>query len=312
MDRPSLRVGTRGSPLARAQTSQVLQRLRLARPSLAEPDALTVIVIRTTGDLIRDRPLADVGGKGLFSKEIDEAMLAGQIDLAVHSVKDLPTVLPRGLTLAAVLPRSDPRDAFLSRDGRALADLRSGAEIGTASLRRQAQILARRPDLRITLLRGNVQTRLEKLQAGAVDGTLLAVAGLLRLGLDLGDRQRILPPEQMLPAVGQGAIGITCRDNDAAALALAALVDDPATAVAVMAERAMLAALDGSCRTPIAGLAEMPPDGGAIRLRGLVAAPDGTRLVEGERAAAAADAAAIGYDLGAELKAAADPAWFAP
>jgi hydroxymethylbilane synthase len=298
--------------LARAQTSQVLQRLQLARPSLAEPDALTVIVIRTTGDLIRDRPLADVGGKGLFSKEIDEAMLAGQIDLAVHSVKDLPTVLPRGLTLAAVLPRSDPRDAFLSRDGRALADLRSGAEIGTASLRRQAQILARRPDLRITLLRGNVQTRLEKLQAGAVDGTLLAVAGLRRLGLDLGARQQILPPEQMLPAVGQGAIGITCRDSDAAALAVAALVDDPATAVAVMAERAMLAALDGSCRTPIAGLCEIPTDGGAVRLRGLVAAPDGTRIVEGERAAAAADAAAIGYDLGAELKAAADPAWFAP
>jgi hydroxymethylbilane synthase len=298
--------------LARAQTSQVLQRLQLARPSLAEPDALTVIVIRTTGDLIRDRPLADVGGKGLFSKEIDEAMLAGQIDLAVHSVKDLPTVLPRGLTLAAVLPRSDPRDAFLSRDGRALADLRSGAEIGTASLRRQAQILARRPDLRITLLRGNVQTRLEKLQAGAVDGTLLAVAGLRRLGLDLRARQQILPPEQMLPPVGQGASGITCRGSDAAALAVAALVDDPATAVAVMAERAMLAALDGSCRTPIAGLCEIPTDGGAVRLRGLVAAPDGTRIVEGERAAAAADAAAIGYDLGAELKAAADPAWFAP
>lgn len=290
----------------------MVQRLQQARPDLAAPGAVTIVVIRTSGDVIHDRPLADIGGKGLFSKEIDEAMLAGQIDLAVHSVKDLPTALPRGLRLAAVLPRSDPRDAFLTRDGRGLAELAPGAVIGTASLRRRAQILARRPDLSIVLMRGNVQTRLDKLHAGTVDGTLLAVAGLQRLALDLGTRQQILPLDQMLPAVGQGAIGITGRDGDGAALAVAALLDDPASAVAVTAERAMLAALDGSCRTPIAGLAEMAPGGGVVRLRGLVAAPDGTRLIEGERSGAIADAAAIGHDLGAELKAAADPAWFAP
>jgi hydroxymethylbilane synthase len=312
IDRLPLRIGTRGSPLARAQTAQMVQRLQQARPDLAAPGAVAIVVIRTTGDVIRDRPLADIGGKGLFSKEIDEAMLAGRIDLAVHSVKDLPTALPRGLRLAAVLPRADPRDAFLSRDGRALAELPPGAVIGTASVRRRAQILARRPELSIAVMRGNVHTRLDKLQAGVVDGTLLAVAGLRRLGLDLGTRQQILPAEQMLPAVGQGAIGITGRDDDEAALAVAALLDDPATAAAVSAERAMLAALDGSCRTPIGGLAEVTAGGGVVRLRGLVAAPDGTRIIEGERSAGTADAAVIGHDLGAELKAAADPVWFAP
>jgi hydroxymethylbilane synthase len=292
----------------------VVRALTDVAPALAAPGALEVLPIRTTGDRVTDRPLADVGGKGLFTKELDEAMLAGRIDLAVHSVKDVPTWLPAGLVLAAYLPREDPRDAFLSHKALSLATLAPGAVVGTASLRREAQLRFQRPDLVVTSLRGNVHTRLAKLTAGEVDATLLAAAGLNRLGL--ADRATtILPAEELLPAVGQGAIGITCRAGDEVCLALLATIDHPATSIAVTAERAMLAALDGSCRTPIAGLAELDdaaaPASSSLRLRGLVARPDGSRLIAGERCGMTGDAAALGDDLGRALKAEAGPGFFA-
>ncbi|HYN38977.1 MAG TPA: hydroxymethylbilane synthase [Rhodospirillales bacterium] len=308
--RPSLgrpiRIGTRGSPLALAQTDLVRARLAAAEPALADPAALKVEVIRTTGDRVLDRPLADVGGKGLFSKEIDEAMLARGIDIAVHSVKDLPTWLPDGIVLAAVLPREDPRDVLIAAVAR-LADLPAGALIGTSSPRRQAQILARRPDLRVGLLRGNVHTRLARVAEGAVAATLLARAGLRRLGLD--DVGAVLDPEAMLPAVGQGAVGITCRGEDTAVRALLQAIDDANAAREVAAERAMLAVLDGSCRTPIGGLARHVA-GGRLVLRGLVARPDGSRLLEGERSGALGAGLAMGADLGGELRARAGDGFF--
>ena len=271
-----VRIGTRGSPLALAQTETVRARIVAAVPALAEPGAIEVVTIRTTGDKVLDRPLADIGGKGLFSKEIDEAMLAGGIDLAVHSVKDLPTWLPAGLILAAVLPREDPRDVLIASVEH-IAELPRGAVIGTSSPRRQAQVLARRPDLRVTPLRGNVHTRLRRAAAGEVAATLLARAGLRRLGLD--DTGAVLEPDEMLPAVGQGAIGVTCREADGEMRAVAAALNDPSASAEVSAERAMLAALDGSCRTPIGGLARA--DAAVLHLRGLVAYPDGSRVLRG-------------------------------
>ncbi|HIJ38893.1 MAG TPA: hydroxymethylbilane synthase, partial [Rhodospirillaceae bacterium] len=252
----SLRIGTRGSPLALAQAHEVQARLMAAHPDLAHPGAISIVVIKTTGDMVLDRTLAELGGKGLFTKEIDEAQLAGTIDLAVHSMKDVPTVLPDGLCLPCILEREDTRDAFLSLKAVGLSDLPPGAVVGTASLRRGAQILYRRPDLRVEPLRGNVQTRLRKLEEGVVDATLLAMAGLRRLGL--ADRvASALSTEDMLPAVAQGAIGITCRSEDHAALARLAPLDHAESHIRVLAERAFLGVLDGSCRTPIAGLAEL-------------------------------------------------------
>ena len=305
MIRLPVRIGTRGSPLAMVQTEAVRRCLAEAAPELAEPAAIAVVVIRTTGDKVLDRPLADIGGKGLFTKEIDEAMLAGRIDLAVHSVKDLPTWLPPGIALGAVLPRADPRDVLIG--GAALIqDLPAGAVVGTASPRRQAQILARRPDLRVVPLRGNVHTRLRKLAEGEVAATLLALAGLTRLGLS--GTGSVIAPEEMLPAVGQGAIGITCRSDDAASKTLLALLDHAPTAAEVSAERAMLAVLDGTCHTPIAGLGRaVGPD---FWLRGLVARPDGSHLLEGERYGSISDAEAIGRDLGEELRVRAGPDFF--
>jgi hydroxymethylbilane synthase len=304
-----LRIGTRGSPLALAQTQVTIAWLAAACAELSAADAITVTAIRTTGDTVQDRTLAEIGGKGLFTREIDDAMLAGRIDLAVHSVKDLPTWLPDGIVLAALLPRGDPRDALIASAAVSLADLAPGAVIGTASLRRQAQVLHRRPDLRVVPLRGNVSTRLGRVSGGDLDATLLAAAGLARLGL--ADRATaLLAPDEMLPAVGQAAIGITCRADDAALLHMLQAASDPATAREVAAERAMLAVLDGSCRTPIAGLARHEP-AGTLALAGLLARPDGSRVITGSTCGGAAEADAIGRALGEELKARAGPGFLA-
>ena len=301
-----IRIGTRASPLARAQARELQQRLTAAHPDLAEPGAIAVEAITTTGDRVGDRPLADIGGKGLFTKEIEQALLAGTIDVAVHSMKDVPTWLPEGLVIACLLPREDPRDALVANGAAAIADLPAGATVGTASLRRKAQILMRRPDLSVEPLRGNVQTRLRRLAAGEVDATLLALAGLKRLGLDGEVAPIALDPSEMLPAVGQGAIGIECRAADARVRALLEPIDHAPTAVAVRAERALLSELDGSCRTPIAALAEFDGDNVLI-LRALVAKPDGSAAHTTSRRGQAADAAALGADAGRELRSLAGP-----
>ncbi|HMA14161.1 MAG TPA: hydroxymethylbilane synthase [Kiloniellaceae bacterium] len=302
-----MRIGTRGSPLALAQARET--RARLAAAHGVEQDAISLTIIRTTGDAIQNRPLTEIGGKGLFTKEIEEALVAGEIDAAVHSMKDVPTWLPAGLVVEHLLPREDPRDAFFSPHGTKIADLPQGAVVGTASLRRQAQILARRPDLKAVTLRGNVATRLRKLAEGEVDATLLAVAGLKRLG----EADRIvaaLAPEEMLPAVGQGAIGLEIRADDEKTRGLLDAIACRDTGVRVAAERALLAQLDGSCKTPIAGLAELE-DGGLLRLRGLVALPDGSRLHEDELRGPVAEAEALGRRLGERLQEAAGPAFLA-
>ncbi len=303
-----LRIGTRGSPLARAQAALALRALERAHPDLAAPGALEVLAIRTTGDRVTDRPLAELGGKGLFCKELEAALLEQRIDVAVHSIKDLPTWLPDGLLIGAVLARADPRDVLITRDGAGLDGLPPGAVVGTASLRRQAQLLARRPDLRVVNFRGNVETRLQKLAAGAVDATLLALAGLERLGLAPAGAT-VLAPEVMLPAVGQGAIGIECRADDAPTRALLAALDDPDSRTCIGAERALLAALDGSCHTPIAGHATAAR--GQLRLAALIARPDGSVCLRTTREGALAEGEALGRDAGLELKARAGPGFFA-
>jgi hydroxymethylbilane synthase len=259
--------------------------------------------------MIRDRPLAEVGGKGLFTKEIEEALLANRIDLAVHSAKDMPTVLPAGLAIVAVLPREDARDVFISRTSCTLQDLPHGAVVGTASLRRQALVKRLRPDLAVVNIRGNVETRLRKLDAGEVAATLLALAGLKRLGL-ADAATSILSTEEFLPAVGQGIIAIEAREDDTRTRALLAAIDDRDAATALACERAFLAVLDGSCRTPIAGHATLRD--GALQFRGLIARPDGSEVVETARAGAVADAVALGADAGAELKQRASADFFAP
>src|ERR671922_1716941 len=284
-----IRIGTRGSPLALAQAHEVRQRLQIAH-GLANSD-LEIRTIRTSGDRIQDRPLSEVGGKGLFTKEIEEGLLSGGIDLAVHSTKDMQTVLPSGLTISAVLPREDVRDAFISIKYVSLADLPPAATVGTSSLRRQAQVRRLRPDLQTIEFRGNVETRLKKLQDGAVDATLLAAAGLNRLGK--ADRiTAYLPVEDMLPAVGQGAIAVEVRSDDAATRMLLAPLNDEATALCIAAERAFLAQLDGSCRTPIARLAE--PRGGLLHFRGMILSPDGARCLEVSRVGPPSSAREIG------------------
>jgi hydroxymethylbilane synthase len=305
-----LRLGTRGSPLALAQANEVRERLIAAHPDLAEHAAIEIVVITTTGDKIQDRTLAEIGGKGLFTKEIEEALLAGRIDAAVHSMKDVPTWLPEGLEISTILPREDPRDGLLSAGGQDLAGLPAGAVVGTASLRRQAQVLLARPDLKVVPLRGNVQTRLRKLAEGQVDATLLAMAGLKRLGMS-GEVSAVLAPEVMLPAVAQGAIGLEVRRDDAATRGRLAALDDADSAIRVAAERACLAVLDGSCRTPIAAFAEFEDDGATLRLRALIALPDGSQAQRAERRGSPGEAVALGRDAGAELRAAAGPAFFA-
>jgi len=300
-----LRIGSRGSPLALVQAREVQRRLVAACGLAAEQ--IEIKVIRTTGDAIQDRALTEAGGKGLFTKEIEEALHAGAIDLAVHSSKDMPTLLPPGLVLPAFLPREDARDAFVSSKAKTIQDLPKGATLGTASLRRQALAKRLRPDLRVVPLRGNVETRLRKIDAGEADATLLAVAGLKRLGL-LPAATAVLEIDEFLPAVGQGAIGLETRADDDATRALVAKVNDADTATALAAERAYLAELDGSCRTPIAGHARV--SGGIVRFRGIVAKPDGSEAHEVTREGRASDAAALGADAGRELKLRVGPDFF--
>jgi hydroxymethylbilane synthase len=300
-----LRLGTRGSPLALAQARMVRQALAAAHGFDAERIALEVI--RTSGDRIQDRPLADAGGKGLFTKEIEEALAAGAIDFAVHSSKDMPTLLPPGLLLSAFMPREDPRDVFISRKAKSIAELPRGATVGTASLRRQAMVKRMRPDVVIVPLRGNVETRLRKLDEGVADATLLALAGLKRLGL-ADAATAILDAEALLPAVGQGAIGIETRADDTRTRGLLAAINHADTAKALGCERAFLAVLDGSCRTPIAGHAVIA--NGRIRFRGMIVKPDGSEAFEATREGDVRDAEKLGADAGAELKKRAGPDFF--
>ncbi len=289
-----LRLGTRKSALALWQAEYVRAALCARHPGLT----VELVKITTEGDRILDRPLAAVGGKGLFIKELEQALFDRRIDLAVHSMKDLTVTLPAGLHIAAVCEREDPRDAFVSNRHTALAALPPGARVGTSSLRRQCQLRAHYPAFDVVTLRGNVNTRLAKLDAGEFDAILLAVAGLKRLGF--GERIReALPITVSLPAVGQGAVCIECRVDDPETNRLLAPLDHAATRTCVAAERALNAALEGGCQVPIAGYAEL--NGDALHLRALVGAPDGTRVVRGERRGAAADAQAIGADLARDL-----------
>lgn len=306
-DTPLLRLGTRGSPLALYQANETKRRLRAAHPDLADEGAVEIEIIKTTGDKVQDRPLAEIGGKGLFTKEIEEALFDGRIDAAVHSMKDVPTWLPEGLQIVSLLPREDVRDAFFSPVAASLEALPAGALVGSASLRRQAQILLRRPDLKVTNIRGNVQTRLAKLQRGEVQATLLALAGLKRLGRE-EDATAVLEPEAMLPAVGQGAIGIEIREEDDRTRAWLEAINDVPTYRRVMAERACLDVLEGSCRTPIACLAEI--EGDELHLRALIAEPDGSRHWREERRAPIEQAEAMAREVGAVLRAAAGEAFF--
>ncbi len=300
-----IRIGTRGSVLALAQAAEARARL-MAAHDLPE-EAFAIEVISTSGDRIQDRPLSEAGGKGLFTKEIEEALLSGRIDLAVHSSKDVATRLPDGLELSAFLPREDPRDAFIGRTAKTIAELPHGATVGSASLRRQALLLSKRPDLKLVLFRGNVQTRLNKLAEGRVDGTLLAYAGLKRVG-----RTEVVTDlmslEDFPPAPGQGAICIESRSGDNEIAALVAPLNHAETAAALACERAFLAALDGSCRTPIAGYARV--DGDRLSFSGLIIRPDGTEAHSVAREGRVADAAAIGAEAGEAVRAEAGPKFF--
>jgi hydroxymethylbilane synthase len=300
-----LRIGTRGSPLALVQARAVRDRLAAAHG--IDPAAIEIRIIKTSGDQIQDRPLSEVGGKGLFTKEIEEALLAREIDLAVHSMKDVATVLPAGLVMAACLPREDVRDAFISLKVKRLADLPAGATVGTSSLRRQAQVLRARPDLEVIGFRGNVDTRLRKLADGVADATLLACAGLNRLGMS----DLITSPiatSDMLPAVAQGAVGIECRASDTATRDRVTALDHAETSICVAAERAFLAKLDGSCKTPIAGLATLAS--GRMAFNGEILTPDGRDHHATGREGASSDAARLGLDAATELLGRAGPAFF--
>ncbi len=299
------RIGTRGSPLALVQARTV--RARLAQALGAREDEIELVIIRTSGDAIQDRPLAEVGGKGLFTKEIEEALIGSRIDLAVHSAKDMPTVSQPGLLLTACLEREDPRDVFLSPKAASLADLAQGATLGTASLRRQAIAKRARPDLKVVPLRGNVDTRLRKLAEGEVDATLLALAGMKRLGLTQ-HATRIMSVDEFLPAVAQGAIGIEARADDVRTHEALARINHPDTFTAVGCERAFLAELDGSCKTPIGGHATL--EGDALHFRGLIARPDGAAAHDITGSGHAKDAVTIGGEAGRELKARAGADFF--
>jgi hydroxymethylbilane synthase len=291
-----LTLGTRGSPLALAQAHETRRRLALAHGW--DEARVAIAVIRTSGDMIQDRPLADAGGKGLFTKEIDSSLLEGRVDFAVHSAKDLPTALPDGVAIAGFLPREDARDALIAAHADSFAGLPPGARLGAASLRRQAQALRLRPDLRVELLRGNVETRLGKVESGAIDATLLAMAGLKRLGL-AHRACAALDIETFLPAVGQGAIALTARHGDRRTLEFLAAIEDSETGTALAAERAFLAELDGSCRTPIAGHARLVE--GRLTLSGQVLREDGSESFETRLSGAPADAARLGAEAGRDL-----------
>ena len=308
-----LRVGTRGSPLAIVQTRFFLQRLRGFCPVLRGMDVFDEHVIRTTGDAVQDRSLAEIGGKGLFAKEIHEALADRRVDFAVHSLKDLETGMPPGIMLACTLRREDARDALVLGPNCRTPDpadpfaaLPARAVIGTNSVRRQAQLLHARPDLRTVLLRGNVQSRIDKIIAGAADATFLAVAGLRRLGImdAVPDGIRILPldPDAMVPSAGQGIVGVTVRDDETELRELLSGIEDPQARAVSTAERALLALLDGSCRTPIGGHARFLPDG-RLHLTGLVARADGSFLLKRSVHGPAADAEQLGAELGRSLRA---------
>ena len=301
-----LKIGTRGSPLALAQANET--RNRLADAFDLPEEAFTIVVIKTTGDRVLDRPLKEIGGKGLFTREIEEAMLSGEIDIAVHSMKDMPVEQPAGLVLDTYLPREDTRDAFVSLSVKGLADLDQGAVVGTSSLRRKAQLLNRRPDLQVVEFRGNVQTRLRKLQDGVAVATFLAKAGLNRLGMEDEVPHGVIDTDDMLPAVAQGAIGIERRADDSRVAEMLSAIHHGPTGQRLAAERAFLAALDGSCETPIAGLAEL--DGGTLRLRGEILRTDGSEALADDQSGAIEDGAEIGRVMAEGLLARAGEGFF--
>lgn len=305
-DPTSLVIGTRASPLAMAQAHET--RARLASALGWDEERLILRPMVSTGDRVQDRSLAASGGKGLFTKELDEALLAGAVDLAVHSAKDLPTILPDGLAIGGYLPREDPRDVLVSPLADTIAGLPAGATVGSASLRRQAIVLRARPDLQVALLRGNVGTRLDRVARGEIGATLLALAGLKRLGLE-AHASAILTTDEVLPAVGQGAIAIVVRSGDRRVLDAVDRIRDEPTGQALAAERAYLAVLDGSCRTPIAGHAAQGRDG--FSFRGLVLRPDGREATEVAASGAAADAERLGREAGLDLRARLPAGWTA-
>ncbi len=301
-----MKIGTRGSALALAQAHETRDRLMAAHGLPA--DAFQIVVIKTTGDRIIDRPLKEIGGKGLFTREIEEALTQGDIDIAVHSMKDMPTQQPDGLLIDCLLPREDVRDAFVSPHHAMIADLPQGAVVGSSSLRRRAQLAHRRPDLHLVEFRGNVQTRLKKLDDGVAVATFLAMAGLSRLGLPQIARS-VIDPDEMLPAVAQGAIGVERRAGDDSVAAMLAAIHHIDTGHRILAERAFLARLDGSCQTPIAGLAELTATG--LLLRGEILGPDGAVSHSGSRQGSVSDGAAMGADLADELLTRAGPGFLA-
>ena len=291
-----LRIGTRGSPLALAQAYETRERLSAAFN--LPLDSFEIVVIKTTGDKVVNRPLKEIGGKGLFTKEIEEALLEESIDIAVHSMKDMPVYQPKGLVLDTFLPREDVRDAFISRVHKGLADIPQGATVGTSSLRRKAQLMSKRPDLKIVEFRGNVQTRLKKLDDGVAECTFLAVAGLNRLNME-DIITTAISTEEMLPAVAQGAIGIERRENDIRIATMLEAIHNSKTGLLLSAERAFLEALDGSCETPIAGLAEL--SNGNLRFRGEILRPDGSEVFSDEQMASKEDATLMGVEMAKKL-----------
>lgn len=291
-----LRIGTRGSPLALAQAYETRERLSIAFG--LSLNSFEIVVIKTTGDKVLNRPLKEIGGKGLFTKEIEEALLQESIDIAVHSMKDMPVQQPDGLILDTFLPREDVRDAFVSRIHKSLADIPQGATVGTSSLRRKAQLMSKRPDLKIVEFRGNVQTRLKKLDDGVAECTFLAVAGLNRLKME----DIITAPistDEMLPAVAQGAIGIERREKDIKVATMLEAIHNSTTGLLLSAERAFLEALDGSCETPIAGLAEFKNEN--LRFRGEILKTDGSEVYSDEQVVAKEDATLVGIEMAHKL-----------
>ncbi|KAL7130628.1 hypothetical protein ABFS83_13G147500 [Erythranthe nasuta] len=306
-----IRIGTRGSPLALAQAYETRAKLIDSHPELAEEGAIQIVIIKTTGDKILSQPLADIGGKGLFTKEIDEALINSDIDIAVHSMKDVPTYLPENTILPCNLPREDVRDAFICLTAASLAELPAGSVVGTASLRRKSQLLNRYPSLKVVEnFRGNVQTRLKKLNEGVVQATLLALAGLKRLNMT-ENVTAIMSIDDMLPAVAQGAIGIACRSDDEKMATYLASLNHEETRLAISCERAFLEKLEGSCRTPIAGYAHRDENGDCF-FRALIASPDGTEVLETSRKGPYAydDMMKMGVDAGEELLSRAGPGFF--
>ena len=300
---PPIRIGTRQSRLALTQAEILCAALTAAYPG----QAFEIIPMITSGDRNTDRSLADIGGKGLFTKELEECLLKGTVDLAVHSLKDMETHLPKGLLIAAVLPRDDPRDALISREGKSLASLPPGARVGTSSLRRTAQLLIARPDLTIVPLRGNVTTRLAKLKNGEVDATLLALAGLKRLHMEK-EATEILSTDCFIPAAGQGTIAVECREDNASLRTMLAAIDHAPTHHASLAERSLLSVVDGSCRTPIGAYARIEQD--RLQIHAMIASPDGKTHISAHREGNVADAVSLGATAGQDLLAQGGKDWF--